>query len=307
MTALHIETPLLLSHSLSRHSGRSVWLKFDSLQPSGSFKIRGVGHACQAAVRQGARRFISSSGGNAGIAAAYAGQMLSVPVVVVVPTSASEHARNLIREQGAEVVVHGESWQEANELALSMTTDTDILIHPFDNPQIWQGHASMIDEIANTGNRPDAIVLSVGGGGLLCGVVEGLQRNDWGDVPIVAVETEGARSLDQAIHEGKPVELDAIDTVATSLGARKVCDQAYENTITHSIRNVVISDKSAVNACNQFMVDHRVVVEPACGASLAVVYDNLSVIDDFERVLVVVCGGATVTVSQLQTWQKNFE
>jgi L-serine/L-threonine ammonia-lyase len=82
MAHLHIETPLFESRPSTLRSGKEIWLKFESMQPTGSFKIRGIGQACQEYVRQGAKRFVSSSGGNAGIAVAYAGQRLSVLVIV---------------------------------------------------------------------------------------------------------------------------------------------------------------------------------------------------------------------------------
>jgi L-serine/L-threonine ammonia-lyase len=171
---LHIETPLLESGAMATRPGQSVWLKMEALQPSGSFKLRGIGHACEQYALRGARRFVSSSGGNAGIAAAHAGRRLGVPVMVVVPESASLRARELIAREGAEVVVHGASFQEANALAQSMLGEHDAFIHPFDDPLLWDGHATMMDEVARAGFKPDAVVLSVGGGGLLCGVVEGL-------------------------------------------------------------------------------------------------------------------------------------
>lgn len=306
MSLLHIATPLLESRPLSLRSGKQLRLKFESLQPTGSFKIRGIGHLCQESVKQGVKRFVSSSGGNAGIAAAYAGRQLGVAVDVVVPETTSERAKELIREQGAEVIVHGETWQEANARAEAMLGDTGFLIHPFDNPLLWQGHASMIDEVAAAGSKPDAIVLSVGGGGLLCGVVEGLRRNNWGDVQIIAVETEGANSFDHAIRAGRLVELPAISSLATSLGARKVCGQAFAYANTCPIENVVVSDKSAVVACERFVDDHRVLVEPACGASLAVIYEGLPIIRDYESVLVIVCGGVTSTISQIQQWAREL-
>lgn len=242
MTHLHIETPLLESRPLTIRSGKETWLKFETMQHTGSFKIRGIGKACQEVVRQGAKRFVSSSGGNAGIAAAYAGRHLSVPVVVVVPETTTDRAKDLIQNEGAEVIVHGASWQEANTLALSMLKETDFFIHPFDDPLLWQGYASMIDEIKTTGTKPEAVVLSVGGGGLLCGVIEGLHRNNWADVPIVAVETEGAESFALSVREGRLVELDAITSIATSLGARQVCNQAFIWSKTYPIINVVVSD-----------------------------------------------------------------
>ena len=171
---LHINTPLINSRPLSQTAGRNVWLKMDALQPSGSFKIRGVGLACQEYYQKGARSFISSSGGNAGLAVAYAGRMLGIPVTVVVPETTSKRAIELLRLEQAQVLVHGSSWQEANQFASTMTGDTDAFIHPFDDPLLWKGHATMIDEVVAAGLRPDAVVLSVGGGGLMCGVIEGL-------------------------------------------------------------------------------------------------------------------------------------
>jgi L-serine/L-threonine ammonia-lyase len=302
MNSLHIATPLFESQALSIQAGRPVWLKLEALQPPGSFKIRGIGYACQEYARRGANRFISSSGGNAGIAVAYAGRHLSIPVVVVVPETTTERAKNLIHQEGAQVIVHGASWQEANALALSMVKATDAFLHPFDDPLLWQGHASMIDEVAQAGVKPDAVVLSVGGGGLLCGVIEGLHRNNWGDVPVIAVETEGADSFAQSVSAGYRVELPAIKSLATSLGARQVCEQAFNWTKQHRIYSVVVSDKAAISACLRFIDDQRVVVEPACGAALAIVYDHARQVESFKSVLVIVCGGVTTSIEQLQQW-----
>lgn len=305
MPPLHIETPYIESRALTIHSGRSIWLKMEALQPPGSFKIRGVGLKCQEAVKKGAARFISSSGGNAGIAVAYAGRKLSIPVIVVVPETTTDRAKELVRQEGAELLVHGASWQEANSLAISMVGSGDAFIHPFDDELLWQGHASMVDEMARSGEAPDAIVLSVGGGGLLCGVVEGLQRNNWGNVPVIAVETIGADSFSQAVKAGHPVELPAIQSIASSLGARKIAKRAYDWTKQHSIRSVVVSDRQAVKACMSFILDHRIVVEPACGAALAAIYGNMDEIREFNKVSVIVCGGVTATIEQLNKWSSD--
>lgn len=303
---LHIHTPLVESHVLPAREGQSLWLKLEALQPSGSFKLRGIGHACERYAAQGARRFISSSGGNAGIAAAYAGRRLGVPVLVVVPETTSGRAMAMIRREGAEVMVHGASFQEANMLARSLLGDRDAFIHPFDDPLLWEGHATMIDEVAQAGMKPGAVVLSVGGGGLMCGVVEGLRRNGMDQVPVIAVETQGADSLAQAIAAGGPVELPAISSIATSLGARRVADQAWQVTQEHDVRSVVVSDQAAVDACIRFIEDHRIVVEPACGASLALPYGGHPQLEEFENLLVIVCGGVTATVNQLQAWSAGL-
>ncbi|MBN8951751.1 MULTISPECIES: pyridoxal-phosphate dependent enzyme [unclassified Rhizobium] len=300
---LHLETPLLESRPLSQASGRSIWLKMDALQPPGSFKIRGIGAACEHHARNGKRRFVSSSGGNAGIAVAYAGRRLSIPVSVFVPETTTDRAKALIRQEGAEVFAHGASWQEANERALQAIDAEAAFIHPFDDPLLWTGHATMIDEVVKAGVPFDAVVLSVGGGGLLAGVSEGLDRNGLQHIPIIAAETDGAASLAAAVKAGEPVELPAITSIATSLGARKVSTRAFEITRTRPVDSVVVDDRAAVDACLRFLDDHRVLVEPACGAALAVAYTHADRLARFERVLMIACGGATATLAQLQAWQ----
>lgn len=304
--SIHIETPLLASRAFSLRLGKPVYLKLEALQPSGSFKTRGVGHACEVYKARGAKRFISSSGGNAGYAVAYAGRMLDVPVIVVVPASTSARAKSLIRAEGAEVIVHGESWMDANAKAESLMTSTDAFIHPFDDPLLWQGHATMIDELARQGEQPDLVICSVGGGGLLCGVVEGLRRNGWGLVPVLAVETAGADSLAWAVRAGAPTLLPRIASIATSLGARQVCDQAFELTRTYPVESLVVSDAQAVAACEDILLEHRMLVEPACGASIAALQSDSAALARAQSVVVILCGGVGVTAAQLAEWHAAF-
>ncbi|MGM3276715.1 pyridoxal-phosphate dependent enzyme [Ralstonia sp. 24A2] len=304
---LHIHTPFVPSQPYSRRLGKPVWLKMEAAQPSGSFKLRGIGALCEAQRATGAQRFISSSGGNAGLAVAYCGRKLGVPVVVVVPESTPQRARDLIRQEGAELIVHGAAWAQANAYAQSLIGPGDAFVHPFDDPTLWQGHATLVDEMAASGHRPGAIILAVGGGGLLCGVMEGLQRNGWSNVPVIAVETEGADCFARSIAQGKPVELATISSVATSLGAKRPCDGALEWAACREIYNVVVSDAQAVKAALRFLDEHRVVVEPACGAALAALDSRHPAIKAASSIAVVVCGGATVTAQQLQDLAATFD
>lgn len=303
---IHIETPVITSRAFSLRTRKDVRLKLESLQPSGSFKIRGIGHACEVYKSRGAKRFISSSGGNAGYAVAYAGRTLNIPVIVVVPASTSERAKYLIRSEGAEVVVHGESWMEANAKALELMTSTDAFLHPFDDPLLWEGHATMIDELARQGGRPDLVICSVGGGGLLCGVVEGLQRNGWSTVPVIAAETVGAESFAKAVQAGAPTLLPSITSIATSLGARQVCDRAFALTQEHSIESIVVSDAAAVAACEEVLLEHRILVEPACGASVAALRSSSLLLQEARSVVIILCGGVGITARQLAQWSADF-
>jgi L-serine/L-threonine ammonia-lyase len=302
--ALHIETPLVESLPLGRKVQGRVWLKMEALQPSGSFKLRGIGNACRTHAAGGVQGFLCSSGGNAGIAVAYSGRKLGIPVTVVVPETTSARAIELIEQEGARVVVKGASWQESHDYANQILEAGWAYIHPFDDPLLWSGHATLIDETISQGVKPDAVVISVGGGGLLCGVIQGLRRNGLPNVPVVAVETAGAASLSESLRQKKNTALKAITSIATSLGAKKVADTAYAYAVEHGVQSRVVTDIQAVDACLQFARDHRILVEPACGASLAIIYGGDEHLKYRRDILVVVCGGAGVTIEQLKQWSQ---
>jgi len=301
---LHINTPVLEMITLNKKLEKEIFLKMECYQPSGSFKIRGIGLLCQESVKMGAKHLISSSGGNAGYSVAYAGRMLGVKVTVVVPTTTPQFVCERLEMENAIVHVHGSVWDEAHEYALSLTKEKDTAyIPPFDNPIMWKGHATLIDEAAKQCPKPDAVILSVGGGGLLCGVVEGLMRNGWQDVPVIAVETEGAASLYRSVEAGKLIKLDSINTIATSLGAMQVAPKAFEYAMNNKVIPHLVTDKAAANACLKFAEEYRTLIEPACGASLSVVYDNASVIHNAKTILVIVCGGIGVNITKIAQWQ----
>lgn len=306
MGPLHVETPVWESLPLSRALGARVLLKLEALQPVGSFKIRGIGAAAQARVAAGAERLVISSGGNAGYALAYAARRLDVPATVVVPTTTSSFMREIIAREDAEVVVHGESWSEAHAHATRLAAEGGAgYVHPFDDPDVWAGNATLVDEVAKTMRRPGALCVSVGGGGLLCGVLEGLHRVGWGDVPVLAVETLGADSFAAALRAGRVVELPAITSIATTLGAKSVAPELMRWTRRHPITSWTVPDRAALDACLRFADDHRLLVEPACGAALAPVYAAAEPLCGRDPVLVVVCGGAGVSRDLLTRWDRE--
>lgn len=288
---MHVVTPTIRSTPMS-FPGAEVWLKLDAVQPSGSFKLRGVGRACQEAVAGGATALVTSSGGNAGLATAVAGRVLGVPVWVIVPRTTSEKMRRKLAAEGAEVRVEGAVWDEAHAAATALAAAVGgALIHPFEGEALWAGHATMIAEAAAQAPRPDVVVCAVGGGGLLCGVAAGLADQGWDDVPIVAAETDGAASYAAALAAGAPVDT-PITSIATSLGARRVSARAVAWAKARPVVSALCTDAEALDACARFRDDHRICVEPACGAALAIVYRQDPPIRGV--VWAIVCGGANV-------------
>ena len=292
MESLHIQTPLIRSVPLSQELGTNVWLKLECLQPTGSFKIRGIGYACAYHQQQGVSRFISSSGGNAGIAAAYAGMLLDLPVAVFVPETTTERAIKMIEGFKATVTVTGATWQEAHSAALAQLNDDSAFIHPFDDPLIWQGHSSLVTEVTALGLDPGAYVTAIGGGGLFCGLMQGIQEAT-STAHVLAVETHGAASLAAALTAGEPVALPAITSIATSLGASQICQQAFDYAQGDNVRASTVSDEDALAGCRWLADQHRLIVEPACGAAIAAARSGKEQVSAYEDIVIVVCGGVT--------------
>ncbi|XP_069848074.1 L-serine dehydratase/L-threonine deaminase [Dipodomys merriami] len=315
---LHVKSPVRDSMTLTKVAGTSVYLKMDSSQPSGSFKIRGIGHFCKTWAARGCEHFVCSSAGNAGMAAAYAARKLGIPATIVVPNTTPELTVERLKSEGAVVEVVGETLVEAFELAKALVKNNPgwVYVPPFDDPLIWEGHMSIVKELKEAlSTKPGAIVLSVGGGGLLCGVVQGLQEVGWGDVPIIAMETIGAHSFHVATREGKLVSLPRITSVAKALGVATVGAQALKVFQEHPIFSEVVSDQEAVAAIEKFVDDEKTLVEPACGAALAAIYSQ--VVKKLQRegklpvplssLVVIVCGGSNISLAQLQALKAQLD
>lgn len=308
MSVLHLQTPLLYSLALSKKAGRSVYLKCENLQPSGSFKIRGIGKLCQQWKALGKSHLVSSSGGNAGYSVAYAGKKLTMPVTVFVPETTHQIFIDYLHSLDAEVKVVGKAWDEANRAALEFNDKVGGgFVPPFDHPTIWAGHISLVTELhKQMESQPDLIILAVGGGGLLCGVAEGLHQVGWQSTAILAVEPTGAASFKRSVEAGELVILDKVTTVATSLAAKRVTYRALEWSKEHVILNAVYDDAAALKSCLSFADDHRMLVEPACGMALAAVYESHPVLADYQNIVVIVCGGIGVSLALLQNWQEKL-
>lgn len=311
MSALSVKTPLLYSLSLSKKSGKNIYLKCENLQPSGSFKIRGIGKLCQQWHVLGKSRLVCSSGGNAGYSVAYAGKKLGMPVTVFVPETTHQIFIDFLISLDAEVKIIGKAWDEANRAALEFNDKVGGgFVPPFDHPTIWAGHTSLVTELLQQMPvQPDLIILAVGGGGLLCGVAEGLHQVGWQSTPILAVEPTGAASFKASVEAEELVTLTQVSTIATSLAAKRVTYRALEWSKEHTIFNALYDDALALRSCLSFADDHRMLVEPACGMALAAVYESHSLLltPEYQNIVVVVCGGIGVSMKLLHTWEEQLK
>ena len=299
--------------------GCNVYLKLENNQPSGSFKSRGLAtliHSYVTSSPTGQVNVYSSSGGNAGLAAATAAQYYKQPCTVVVPKSTTLAMVERIKLTGSQVIIHGDHWAQADEYLRTHVMDSNdpnsVYCHPFDHRLIWEGNSTMIDEIKVDAefSRPDTVIVAVGGGGLFNGVMQGLVRNGWSDVPVLAVETDQTDKLSKSLEQGKQVVLEKINTVATSLAAAYVSTETLKYAQNYNVFPTVVTDEDAIKGTVSFAQDHKMIVEPACGAALSVAYKRIVndkvKLNSNSNVVVIVCGGTSTTLKTLAEWIDKY-
>ncbi|KAL2880959.1 catabolic L-serine/threonine dehydratase [Colletotrichum sp. CLE4] len=334
-----IQTPCIASASLSRAAGCNIYLKLENLQPSGSFKSRGVGNlmvrAAASAPPSQESHFYCSSGGNAGLACATSAIALNRKATIVVPMTTSPLMISKLRLLGADVRQIGANWAEADAHLREVMLGNDpagVYVPPFDHPHVWDGAATIADELvsqlaagsSSPGNEVEVngIVCSVGGGGLLAGLAQGVSQNQWpggsGREPrLMAVETVGADSLNASVLAGEHVTLPGIKSIAGSLGAVRVAARAWEVARdTPGFQSVTVTDAEAALACVRFVDDAQLVVEVACGATVATAYNGAlrknfgaSMSDEEwarQNIVLIVCGGSNVTMEMLNGYRTTY-
>ncbi len=215
-----------------------------------------------------------------------------------------------------DVIQHGASWKEADGYLREKILKDDpngVYVPPFDHADVWEGNSTIVGEVARQlpSGRPDAVVCSVGGGGLFNGVMLGLEKQGWAGMDVLAVETKGADSLATSLQEGQLVTLKEITSVATSLAAKQVSSKTYELAQRRGVRSVVLSDAEAAMGCWRLADDERLMVELACGVSVAVCYDGrlkklLPALTKESKVVIVLCGGSNISLETLMEYRLEY-
>lgn len=309
MSSLHVETPLLHSQILERVLRRPVYLKMENTQPTGSFKIRGIGLLCQEAILSAkAKGLVSATGPNAALAVAYSGRQLKTPTTLFIPETMPEWILRRLEIEGARIMMGGKTWEESLRKARDFAEmNRAFLVPSFDHPTIWAGHASLVLELSSQLAVPPAlVVLAVGGGGLLCGVLDGMNQVGWGKVPVLTVESKGTASFAASLKAKKLKTLTTLSGIATGLAEKTVATEALAWTLKHPVHSWVATDKEIARATLRFADEHKVLLEAAGAAPLAAIYEKaLPPLEDGP--IVVIVGGGLVMNSEILTlWHKKF-
>lgn len=281
-------TPLLTvpSAAMGLAPGVELWLKLEQLQRGGSFKARGMFNRMRA-LPVPAAGVVIASGGNAGIAAATAAQALGVRCEVFVPELTSEAKRTALRARGAVLVVGGAAYADALAASLERQRETGaLLLHAYDQPEVVAGAGTLAAEVEAEAGVPDRVLVSVGGGGLLGGLLA-----HWGGrCRFDALEPVGSPTLHAALAAGEPVDAAVGGLAADALGARRIGAIAWGLVQRHGVASHLVPEAAITAAQRTLWAELRLAVEPAAALPLAALQAGLVMPAPGERVLLVVCG-----------------
>lgn len=287
-----IVTPCRESIPLSEITGARVFCKLDNFQRTGSFKERGARNALlQLEAGQKKRGVIAASAGNHALGLAYHGQLLRIPVTVVMPDYAPLIKVSTCRKLGARVIVSGRDFAEARAQADTLVDREGLTyIHGFDNPAIIAGQGTMALEILEQVPDLDAIVCPIGGAGLIAGIAiaaKALKPR----LRIIGVESVATASFTAALKAGRPVTIPRRATLADGLAVLKVGTNAFELARRHVDQVVRVSEDWIALAILRMVELEKIVVEGAAAAPLAALMAGLLPGLKGRKVALTVCGG----------------
>ncbi|MCB1744568.1 MAG: threonine/serine dehydratase, partial [Gammaproteobacteria bacterium] len=258
-------TPVLEVLEVWNDATRPVLLKLELLQVTGTFKARGAYNRLLGA-RPPDSGVIAASGGNHGIAVAYAGRRLGLPVEIFVPRTSSPVKVARLRALGATVHQIGDAYADALAAMRERQAASGALeVHAYDHPEVVAGQGTMTRELIAQAPQVDTVVIAVGGGGLIAGALAcagGRKR-------IVAVEPVTSCALNAALRAGAPLDVSVSGVAADSLGARRIGDICFELAKRHDLESVLVDDQQILAAQRWLWSNCRLVAEPGGATALA--------------------------------------
>lgn len=285
-------TPLLPPPPLGEDTPAGLVLKLENLQVSGSFKARGAfNHMLQIAPERRAGGVVTASGGNHGLAVAYAARRLGMPATVYLPESASADRVARVEAFGATVVRHGSNPNDALDRAQAHAEAEGLpYIHPFDAIRTVEGTGTLGLELLEDVPDMDCALIAIGGGGLIGGAAAAIKQRRPG-VRVIGVEPVGAPSMRVAVAAGRVVELDGVSTIADTLAPRYVSELTRDLAARYVDEIVLVDDAAMIRAMRWLWRECNQLVEPAGAAVVAAFQSGAVDLGGFRRPLALICGG----------------
>ncbi len=283
-------TPLLYSEHFSRECRNHVYLKAENLQKTGSFKLRGAyNKISQLSAKDKKKGVICSSAGNHAQGVALAARKLGVKAVVVMPKTAPLIKIIATRNYGAEVILFGANYNEAYNKAMDIAKQRNLVfIHPFDDYEIMAGQGTIALEIFEK-IKPDAIIVPVGGGGLISGIAAAAKAIDK-KVKVIGVQAEGANSAYLSLKKRRLIKLDNVNTIADGLATKNIGQKTFEVIRKHVDDIVTVSDNEIAGTLLHFLEKEKLLAEPAGIVGLAALVKHKLNLRG-KNVVVVISGG----------------
>ncbi len=303
--APHIKhTPLLTSRQLSEVTGFDVRLKAECFQRVGSYKIRGpLNKFAQMPEEEKRRGVVCSSAGNHAQGVALAARIHGIRAVICMATNATPAKIAATKAYGGEVVLHGSIWDEANEKAKELVrTEGLTYVHPFDDEQLIAGQGTLGLEVVQDWPELDAIVVPIGGGGLIAGVCQAIKAHN-PKAKVIGVESSDGPAMKMSLDAG---ELQTIDcrTIIDGLRVRRAGVINFEMVKRHVDEIVTLPDREIFDAMIWIMERCKLVVEGAAAASVAAMMHGLIKVPPGSKVVGVLSGG-NLNLDQLRGLRWN--
>lgn len=290
-----VRTPLVMSERLSCRMGGQVWLKLENFQRTGAFKFRGALN-CVLRLRgkstsSASIKIVAASSGNHALGMSLAGKLGGAKVTVVMPERATRVKQEKARAYGADVLLYGQAYDDAQVLARRLAEETEAIYVPsFSHPDIMAGQGTIALEILEDFPDPDVVVFPIGGGGLAAGMAV-VFKSLLPRTVLVGVQAEGAPSMKVSLQEGKLVELSSVETVADGIAVKRPGDLTFPVVQRLVDEVVTVSDEEILHAMRVLMVEVSVVPEPAGAAAVAALLAGKAEAGEGRRVVAVVTGG----------------
>lgn len=263
-------TELIYSNIFSRESGNQVLIKPENLQNTGSFKIRGAYNKISKLSKgEKEKGVISSSAGNHAQGVAMAAQKLGLKAIIVMPKYTPLIKVQATKEYGAEVVLHGEVYDDAYKKALELQEECGYtFVHPFDDEDIIEGQGTIALEVLEEAPDTDIILVPMGGGGLISGIAAAAKLKN-PEIRIIGVEPEGAACASRSLKEGKVTELDEANTIADGAAVKRIGDINFKYIKEYVDEVITVSDYELMEAFLLLVEKHKIIAENAGILSVA--------------------------------------